>query len=174
MKNDGAREPLGTQILALGTSFDAAAAAVAAIPDVEERAQGWRELATLLVGMPEQFRATAYRSHPELENALPFPDMRLSAAEQELVSRLDQSDLEVIDRALVENSVTSWRTVARVIGEAMVTLKAQFPSLPLGLYVRRIAVLVEGGALLTRGNADFMRLSEVRLSASVNDAEKCA
>lgn len=56
----------------------------------------------------------------------------------------------------------------------MVTLQAQFPLLPLGLYVRRIAVLAEGGALLTRGNADFMRLSEVRLPTSGNDAEQCA
>ena len=170
MQNDRAREPLGTQMLALETSFVAAAATVAAMPGVEERAHGWRELATLLVGMPDAFRATAYRSHPELENAQPYPDTRLSAAEQQLVSLLDQSDLEAIDQALVDNSVASWRTVARVIGGAMVSLKAQLPSVPLGLYVRRIAVLVEGGALLAQGDVDFMRLSEVKLSVAVKHA----
>lgn len=174
MQNDDACEPLGTQMLALGTSIDAAAASIAAMPEVEEQTQGWRELATLLVGMPERFRARAYRSHPELENVLPFPDTRLSAAEQELVSRLDQSDLETIDQALVENSATSWRRIVRVIGGAMVTVKPQFPSLPPGLYVRRIAVLIERGALLAQGDIDFMRLGEVRLSSSVRDAEKHA
>ena len=114
--------------------------------------------------MPDEFRATAYRGHPELENARPYPDTDLSAAEQDLVSLLDQSDLEAIDQALVDNSVASWRTVARVIGAAMVTLEARLPSVPLGLYVRRIAALVERGALLARGDIDFMRLSEVRLS----------
>ncbi len=148
-------------------SFVSAAAAVAAMPNVEERAEGWRELATLLVGMPGQFRAMAYGSHPELQNAQPYPDTRLSSAEQEFISRLDQSDIEAIDQAIVGSAVTSWRKVSRVIGGAMVTLKAQLPSVPPGLYVRRIAVLVESGALLAQGNVDFMRLSEVRLSAAL-------
>jgi hypothetical protein len=170
MQKDRAGEPFGTQMPAPETSFFAAAATVAAMPEVEERAEGWRQLATLLVGMPDEFRATAYRSHPELENARPYPDTDLSAAEQDLVSLVDQSDLEAIDQALVDNSEASWRTVARVIGGAMVTLEARLPSVPLGLYVHRIAVLVERRALLARGDIDFMRLSEVRLSPPVKDA----
>ena len=170
MQNDGARERSENQMLALGTSFAAAAATVAAMPEVEERAEGWRQLSTLLVGMPDEFRAAAYRSHPELQNARPYPDTDLSAAEQDLVSLVDQSDLEAIDQALVDNSVASWRTVARVVGGAMVTLEARVPSIPLGPYVGRIAVLVERRALLARGDIDFMRLSEVRLPPAAKDA----
>ncbi len=174
MQGDYARESLEARMLALGSSLDAAAAAVSAMPAVEERARGWRELATLLVGMPAEFRAAAFRSHPELASAQPFPDTRLSAEEQALASRLDPSDLDAIDQALIENSAVSWRSAARVIGGAMVTLKARFPLLPLGLCVRRIAVLVEGGALLAQGNIEFMRLGKVRLPAPVEDADKPA
>jgi hypothetical protein len=170
MRNDRADEPFGTQMPAPDTSFFAAAATIEAMSEVEDRAEGWRQLATLLVGMPDEFRATAYRRHPELENARPYADHHLSAAEQDLVSLLDESDLEAIDQALVDNSVASWRTVARVIGSSMVTLEARLPSVPLGLYVRRIAVLVERGALLAQGDIDFMRLSKVRLSPAVKDA----
>jgi hypothetical protein len=170
MQKNRANKPFGTQLPAAENSFSAAAATVAAMPEVEERAEGWRQLSTLLVGMPDEFRATAYRSHPELQNARPYPDTDLSAAEQNLVSLLERSDLEAIDQALVANSVATWRTVARVIGGAMVTLEARLPSVPLGLYVGRIAVLVERGALLARGDIDFMRLSEVRLPPAVKDA----
>ncbi len=163
----GAREP---NVPPLDSSFIAAVATVAAMPEAEERAQGWREVATLLVGMPEEFRATAYRSYPELEKAQPYPDTRLSAAEQEFVSLLAQSDLAAIDQALIENSVASWRSVARVVGGAMVSLKAQSPSVPLGLYIRRIAMLVESGALLAQGDIDFARLSEIRLPIAVKHA----
>ena len=170
MQRDRSSEPFGTRMPAPETSFFAAAATVAAMPEVEERAEGWRQLATLLVGMPDEFRATAYRGHPELENARPYPDTDLSAGEPDLVSFLEQSDLEAIDQALVDNSVASWRTVARVVGGAMVTLEARVPSIPLGPYVGRIAVLVERGALLARGDIDFMRLSEVRLPPAAKDA----
>jgi hypothetical protein len=170
MQRDRSSEPFGTRMPAPETSFFAAAATVAAMPEVEERAEGWRQLSTLLVGMPDEFRAAAYRSHPELQNARPYPDTDLSAGEPDLVSFLEQSDLEAIDQALVDNSVASWRTVARVVGGAMVTLEARVPSIPLGPYVGRIAVLVERGALLARGDIDFMRLSEVRLPPAAKDA----
>ena len=99
MQKDRAGEPFGTQMPAPETSFFAAAATVAAMPEVEERAEGWRQLSTLLVGMPDEFRAAAYRSHPELQNARPYPDTDLSAGEPDLVSFLEQSDLEAIDQA---------------------------------------------------------------------------
>jgi len=147
----------------LDAAISAAIAEANAMPVGAERSWHLRGLATFLVGQPEEFRATAIMQCPELEVAEPFPDTLLVPEENELVSQLTQSDLEVVDEALLHSSVSSWREVHRVIASAMVALDGQFPGLPLGLYVRRVGTLVGSGRILAKGNVEFMRLSEVRL-----------
>ncbi len=162
MNQDGTRKLSAAREQA-SAAFSAAIGEMSSLPIGAERSQHLRGIATLLVGQPEEFRATAVSQCPELQAAEPFPDTLLDTEEQKLVSHLTQSDLKVIDTALLNNSVSSWRKAPRVIGSAMVALEGQFQRLPLGLYVRRICALVEGGKLLARGNVEFMRMTEVRL-----------
>ena len=122
-----------------------------------------RGLATLLVGQSEEFRATAVSRCPELETVEPLPDTHLDPEEHELVCQLTQSDLDVIDEAVLHSSASTWRKVSRVIGGAMVALEVDSLEYPRGLYVRRIGSLVGSGRLQAKGNLEFMRLSEVRL-----------
>ena len=164
MSEDNARESAAAQEH-LTAAFSAAITEMKSVPVGAERSRHLRGLATLLIGQTEEFRAAAILQCPELKAAEPFPDTLLNPEEHELVSQLTQSDLDVIDQALLHSSVSSWRKVSRVIGGAMASLGGRFPGLPLGLYVRRIGSLVGSGKLLVKGDIEFMRLSEVRLPA---------
>ena len=154
----------------LRTTLTAATADLMSMPAGEGRTRGLRDLATILVGATEEIRASAVRQCPDLETAEPFPDTRLDAAGEEFAARITQSDLNFIDRALVENTVSSWRKVARVVGATMVTVDDQFPGISLGFYVQRVEALVQSGQLQAQGNIQFMRLSEVRLPATGKSA----
>jgi hypothetical protein len=129
-----------------------------------------RAIATLLVGSTEELRAQAIRLCPDIENAEPIPDAELNPAELGMVTHLTASDLELIDRTLVANATQSWQSVARVVGYALVDLKTTLPGIPLGFYAQRVAAIVHSGAMLGRGDLGFIRLSEVRLSATQNTA----
>jgi hypothetical protein len=107
---------------------------------------------------------------PELASAEPIPDTYLSVEQQEAECRLTQAEIQALDSALIAGALTSWRKVARVVGDAMVTLQGQFQPVPLGVYVRRIEVLVKSGELEARGNIQFMRVGEVRLPVSGSSA----
>ena len=147
-------------------AFRMAIAEMNAMPEGAERSRHLRGLATLLVGQSVEVRAVAISQCPELETAKPFPDTLLDSEAQQVVARLTATDLKSIDQALLSSSSSSWRTSPRVIGGAMVALDGQLPKLPLGLYVQRLGALVEVGKLLSKGNVEFMRLSEVRLAAT--------
>ena len=147
----------------LHTMLSAAVADLASMPPGDQRSWALRGVATLLVDKPESFKAAAVKQCPELAAVEPIPDTHLSAGEQEIASGLTQADIQALDDALIAGAVTSWRNVSRIVGDAMVTLQGRVPALPLGIYMRRLEAIVQGGRLETRGNTRFMRLSEARL-----------
>jgi len=140
-----------------------AALEAASLPEGEQKAWTLRGLASLLVGTPETFRAALLKQFPELAAAKPIPDTYLVAEEQDTESRMTQADIEALDSALIGGAHTSWRTVSRVIGDAMVTLEDQLQPLPIGVFVRRVELLVKDGKLEARGDIQFMRVGELRL-----------
>ena len=140
-----------------------AAVEAASLPEGEQRIWTLRGLASLLVGSPETFRAALFKQFPELAAAEPLPDSYLVAEELDTESRITPADFEALDSALIGGALTSWRTVSRVIGDAMVTLEGQLLPLPIGVYVRRVELLVKDGKLEARGDIHFMRVGEVRL-----------
>jgi hypothetical protein len=162
MSKDRARESVVAQER-LSAAFSAAIMEMKSLRIGAERTRHLRGLATLLVGQTEAFKAAAILQCPDLAAAQPFPDTLLSPEEHELVSQLTQSDLDVVDQALLRGCASTWRKVPRVIGGAMVCLEGRFPGLSLGLYVRRIGSLVASGKLLAKGNVEFIRLGEVRV-----------
>lgn len=151
-------------------ALTAAATEIAAMAHGEERARRVRAIATLLVGSPAALRAQAIRLCPDIESAEPNPDTQLSTEELAMASHLTTSDLALIDRTLMANATPSWQSVARVVGYTLVDLKTTLPDIPLGFYAQRVAAIVHSGALQGRGDLGFIRLSELRLSATGNTA----
>ena len=140
-----------------------AALEAASLPEGEQKVWTLRGLASLLVGSPKTFRAALFKQFPELAAAEPIPDTYLVAEEQDTESRITSTDFEALDRALIAGALTSWRTVSRVIGDAIVALEGQLQPLPIGVYVRRVERLVKDGKLEAKGDIQFMRVGEVRL-----------
>ena len=154
------------------TELTTAEATILRISNDSERASLLRALGGVIAEVLGTLRAPVTRQYPEIEPQVQpgKPDTALDAEELEVVSRLTQSDIELIDSALLAECVTSWRKVARVVGAAMNSLQTQFAELPDGYYARRVAALVDSSALESQGNLEYMRFSEVRLS-SVNSSD---
>jgi hypothetical protein len=149
-----------------------AEAAIRRITDDEERRDLMRALSNVVVGVLSQIRAPVRQQYPELEppEVLGPPDTDLSDEEQEAVSKLRPSDVELIDRALLSECATSWRKVARVVGTTMISLDAKIQDVPDGYYAQRVASLVASGKLVSQGNLEHMRFSEVRLAGGQRSA----
>ncbi|MNQ85492.1 hypothetical protein D3C85_1006580 [compost metagenome] len=89
-------------------------------------------------------------------------DTELSPAEREQVARLPESDLALIDAALLSQVTGQWRKVARVVGMAMLSMPDHTENVPDAFFARRVALLVESGRLESQGDLRRMRFSEVR------------
>jgi len=153
-------------------ALGAAEAAIARMPEGEERSQQLHALAGIFAGLFGELRLPAVRQYPDLDIAEPLgePDTLLDQEEQEAVSLLTVQDLKLIDEALLANSASSWRKVARVVGATMIERDRQLPEVPGGFYAQRVAVLVQAGRLQSQGNLDHMRFSEVRLASTGKSA----
>ena len=145
------------------TALQRAVAEVASMPEGEQRLWALRGIASLLVGTPEAFKAAAVHECPELESVAPIPDTHLTIEEQAIASRLTPADLQAIDAALIAGTVSTWRKVARVVGDALVTLQDRLSDVPLGIYIQRVEALARNGELEVQGNTQFMRFSEAKL-----------
>jgi hypothetical protein len=154
----------------LYAQLEAAVSEITALPPGEQRTWAFRGLASLLLGTPDHFQAAVFEKFPELCTAEPIPDTHLSVEEEESESRLTTAEIQALDSALIGGALTSWRQVARVVGDAMVTLQRQLPPVPLGVYVRRIEALAKCGQLEARGNIQFMRMGAVRLPTGGSNA----
>jgi len=78
-------------------------------------------------------------------------------------SELTPADLERIDSCLMCFIPDRYRKVAFVIGQAMLKLKDEYPTLLDMFYASRIKHLAATGVIEAAGNLDRIRFSEVRL-----------
>jgi uncharacterized protein DUF3658 len=91
------------------------------------------------------------------------PDPPLSSEEARVAASLSKDLIERIDAELLEHARRQSRKVAMLVGLAMSNPSVRVPGLPDLYYAQRVRLLVAKGALLSEGNLDFMRYSEVRL-----------
>ncbi len=114
-----------------------------------------------------QIQQEIRRLRPDLEPWLaeeePEPDPSLTPNQEELVAELSDEDLQEIDRLLLSHATHSWRKVAMLVGLAMRDNKGHKKGVPDILYSQRVRKLVEQGRLVSEGNLQYMRFSEVRL-----------
>jgi Protein of unknown function len=171
MDRDVAKELIAACARALAALTEAEQA-IHRIPEDEERKRVLRALSGVMADVLSQVRAPAIRQYPELEppEALGQPDTDLTEREQEAVSNLKSSAVELIDGALLSECAASWRKVARVVGTAMNSLEGQVPEVPDGYYAKRVAFLVASGKLESQGNLEHMRFCEVRLAGGHESA----
>ena len=103
-------------------------------------------------------RAKAMTEHDDKQ-----PDRPLTPEEEAQARLLTAADLKRIDECLLSNTSHQWHKAARVIGQTMLVLGREFPSMPDVFYSLRINHLAESGAIEAAGNLDRMRYSEIRI-----------
>jgi hypothetical protein len=91
------------------------------------------------------------------------PDPPLSPNEARVAASLSKELIERIDAELLKHALRRPRKVAMLVGLAMSNPSVRVPGLPDLYYAQRIRLLVAKGVLISEGNLDFMRFSEVRL-----------
>jgi hypothetical protein len=96
-------------------------------------------------------------------------DPPLSTQQQAQVNTLSDAELTEIDEAILGNTDTNWRKVARVVGSVMISLEGKHKGWPDIFYAQRVKSLVESGLLESRGNLKRMRHSEVKRLKIEND-----
>ena len=94
---------------------------------------------------------------------VPKPAPPLTPDQKAKVEQLIEEDIKKIDEAILLSTWQHWRKVASVVGKTMVLIEDQFPGIPDSFYAERVRKLVEVGLLISQGNLEYMRFSEVRL-----------
>jgi hypothetical protein len=90
------------------------------------------------------------------------PDPPLSSDEARVVASLSEEFIERIDAELLKHARSQPRKVAMLVGLTMSNPSVRVAGLPDVYYAQRVRLLVAKGELLSEGNLDFMRYSEVR------------
>jgi hypothetical protein len=91
------------------------------------------------------------------------PDTSMTAEQEAIAGSLTAEMVARIDGALLSHARVTPRKVAMLVGLAMSDPQVRVPGLPDAYYAIRVKALVARGALLSFGNLDYMRYSEVRV-----------
>jgi len=91
------------------------------------------------------------------------PDGPLGSDEARVAASLGEEFIARIDAELLKHARSQPRKVAMLVGLAMSNPSVRVAGLPDVYYAQRVRSLVAKGVLLSEGNLDFMRYSEVRL-----------
>lgn len=94
---------------------------------------------------------------------MPEANPPLTAEEQSAATRLTDADFQIIDAAILANASVQWLKVARVVLRTENALRPRYPELSCIFYAQRLVQLEEDGRLVSQGNLEYMRFSEVRL-----------
>jgi hypothetical protein len=100
-----------------------------------------------------------------MDKEIPIPDQDLTEDQKELVAKLTDEDLKEIDEMLISAATNKYRKVAMLVGSTMMNLPNRVKGIPDVFYSQRVRKLVEDGQLEYRGNLQYMRFSEVKLSS---------
>lgn len=136
-----------------------------ALPLGEERERFADVHSRVITDILSKLRAPLVIEHRDLNTPVPKgpPDTLLDEIDMEVASRLTSEQLQYIDSSLLAECSPVWRKVAMVVGQTMRKLETEFPDLSDGHYALRIVSLVGEDRLISQGDLDYMRSSEVRL-----------
>jgi hypothetical protein len=92
------------------------------------------------------------------------PDYLQMTPEQKIkVDQLSEAEVSDIDRNILENASQQWSKVGRLVLTTMIERGEGVTGLPEAFYLERVAALVKGGSLESRGDVTKMKEGEVRL-----------
>lgn len=94
-----------------------------------------------------------------MSEEIPRANPPLSAGERSVVAKLTETDLQVIDAAILANCAKTWLKVARVVGSTERALSNRYPGLSDIFYAQRLVQLAELGRLESQGDLAYMRFS---------------
>lgn len=136
------------------------------LPKAPERDHYVQAHASVIVDILSKLRAPLILQYPALDATRPEgpPDTELDDEEERTVAALTDSQIALIDSALLADCAPSWRKVARIVGMALTKGPKDLSEVPAGFLARRVKALVQSGKIESQGNLDYMRFSEVRLS----------
>jgi hypothetical protein len=131
----------------------------------EKKPQGKEAIELITSGIGSVLYATTFIPGLSDSDERPEPIGNLTSEQAELIAKLPSSEIEIIDKLLLSEADVQWRKVARIVGAAMMANIDRQNGIPDVFYAQRIRRLVKDGLLESQGNLDFMRFSEVRLTA---------
>ncbi|WP_101926098.1 MULTISPECIES: DUF3658 domain-containing protein [Luteimonas] len=104
-------------------------------------------------------------THPLDKAALDraMEDMTLEQAERDAVARLDDGDLEQIDRAILSALDDRWQKAGFIASGVMIAAPDEHEELPEVLYAERIRALVQAARLEGKGDPSVLKTFEIRL-----------
>ena len=92
-----------------------------------------------------------------MSDEIPIANPPLSAEEQSVVSRLTDTDLQIIDAAIMTNSSNRWLKVAMVVWQTEKALSDRYPGLSYIFYAQRMASTLQMMDVSNQGNLEYMR-----------------
>jgi hypothetical protein len=98
-----------------------------------------------------------------MSEEIPRSNPPLTAEERAAAEKLTDTDLQIIDAAILANCAKTWLKVARAVWDTEKILTSRYPGLSYIFYTDRLGWLVEEGRLESRGDLAYMRFSEVRI-----------
>jgi hypothetical protein len=98
-----------------------------------------------------------------MSDEVPQANPPLSPKEASAVAMLSPTDVEFIDATILSCALPRWLKVAMVVTRTEEKLEAKYPQLSYIFYAMRIQNLADRGRLVSQGDLEYMRFSEVRL-----------
>ena len=90
-------------------------------------------------------------------------DMTLEQAERDAIARLDDGDLEQIDRAILSALGNTWQKAGFIASGVMIAAPDEYEELPEVFYAVRIRALVQAACIEGKGDPQVLKTFEIRL-----------
>ena len=89
-------------------------------------------------------------------------ELELTSEQLSLIKDLTADQIESIDQTLLASAGEHWRKVSRSVSITMNALLNKVNGIPDAYYSQRVAILAQQGRLLSQGDLNCMRYSEVK------------
>ena len=97
-------------------------------------------------------------------------DATLDQEARDAIARLDEKDLQKIDRAILSALSRDWKKAGFITAGVMIAAPDEYEDLPEMFYASRIRALAEASRIETKGDALALKTFEIRLPAEASDA----
>ncbi len=90
----------------------------------------------------------------------------LEPEEHDAITRLEDQDLALIDRAILSSLDRNWKSAGFIAAGVMIAAPDEHEDVPELVYALRIRALAEASQIEARGDLNALKASEIRLPAT--------